>query len=90
MTLSGKIMNASLAGHRRLRAVCLALGLALSAQADEHLDGLKVGSNTYSNVTVTTVSTTDIFFTHARGLGNAKLKDLDDAKLQHLLDKYGR
>jgi thiol-disulfide isomerase/thioredoxin len=46
------------------------------AGADEKLPELKVGINTYSNVTVTTVTATDIYFTHAGGMGNAKLKQL--------------
>jgi len=45
--------------------------------ADEHLVALRVGSETYSNVTVTMVTATDLYFTHSRGFGNAKLKNLD-------------
>jgi thiol-disulfide isomerase/thioredoxin len=44
---------------------------------------LKVRSDTYSNVTVTAVSATDIYFTHSRGMGNAKLKYLDPALQKH-------
>jgi peroxiredoxin len=47
-----------------------------TACAEEKLPELKVGLNTYSNVTVTTVTPTDIYFTHAGGMGNAKLKQL--------------
>ena len=52
---------------------------------DEKFPVLTVGSETYSNVTVTSVSTTDIYFSHSRGLGNAKLKNLspDLQKLFH-------
>jgi len=46
------------------------------ACADEKLPELRVGINTYSNVTVTTITPTDIYFTHAGGMGNAKLKQL--------------
>jgi hypothetical protein len=49
------------------------MAAAWAAQADEKLSELKVGINTYSNVTVTP---TDIYFTHAGGMGNAKLKQL--------------
>jgi cytochrome c biogenesis protein CcmG, thiol:disulfide interchange protein DsbE len=49
--------------------------------ADETLPLLTIKGQTYSNVTVTAVSATDIFFSHAAGMGNAKLKDLDP-KLQ--------
>jgi len=58
----------------------LVAALALSAdfaRGDEKLPALTVGSETYSNVTVTTVTATDIYFSHSRGLGNAKLKSLD-------------
>lgn len=64
-------------------SVCLAAGITFAARADEHLDILKTSSETYSNVTVTTVSATDIFFTHSRGMGNVKLKDLDPALQKH-------
>src|SRR6266567_2840860 len=43
---------------------------------DERLATLQVRGETYTNVTVTAVSATEIFFTHSRGLGNAKLKNL--------------
>src|ERR1041385_2178194 len=53
---------------------------ALSALGDnEHFSTLKVGTETYTNVTVTSSSATEIFFTHSRGLGNAKLKNLEAA-----------
>jgi thiol-disulfide isomerase/thioredoxin len=52
--------------------------VALGARAgqhfvDEHFDVLKAGGDTYSNVTVTTVTATDIYFTYSRGMGNAKI-----------------
>jgi cytochrome c biogenesis protein CcmG/thiol:disulfide interchange protein DsbE len=55
--------------------------VTLSAGADETLPLLTVKGQTYSNVTVTVVTATDVFFKHASGMGNAKLKDLDP-KLQ--------
>ena len=69
-------------GHMIVRIILIALLQAVmgSAQAaEEHLATLRVGSEVYSNVTVTSVSVTDIFFTHSRGVGNAKLKNLDPA-----------
>ncbi|MGA3267129.1 MAG: thioredoxin family protein [Verrucomicrobiota bacterium] len=68
--------------HRRnLRLqTCLALGLLMMAPkvgADEKLPMLKVGNDTYSNVTVTVVTPTDICFTYSGGMANAKLKQLD-------------
>jgi len=61
---------------------CLAV-LALPAFADEKLPALKVGNLVYSNVTITSVSPTDIFFTSDAGMSNAKLKDLDPALQKH-------
>src|SRR5205085_4526697 len=46
---------------------------------DEHLATLKAGAETYTNVTVTSVSATEIYFTHSLGIGNAKLKNLEPA-----------
>jgi hypothetical protein len=62
--------------------LCLA-GLTLPVLADERLPLLKVGSQTYSNVTVTTVTATDIYFISSQGMGNAKLKNLDPALQKH-------
>lgn len=42
-----------------------------------------MGSITYSNVTVTSVSATDVFFTYNHGMGNAKLKNLEPAWQKH-------
>jgi len=66
--------------------VTLVLGTAgLALANDEKFAVLTVGSETYSNVTVTSVSATDIYFSHSRGIGNAKLKNLspDLQKLFH-------
>ncbi|HWD90995.1 MAG TPA: TlpA disulfide reductase family protein [Verrucomicrobiae bacterium] len=64
----------------------LCAGILLSvwaANADEKLPVLKSGDNVYSNVTVTTVTATDIYFTYSGGLGNAKLKNLDPELQKH-------
>ena len=53
------------------------------ARADENLPVLKVGVNTYSNVTITTVTPTDIYFTYPGGMGNAKLKRLSPELQKH-------
>ncbi|MGD0349330.1 MAG: thioredoxin family protein [Verrucomicrobiota bacterium] len=66
--------------------IIIALGLmaaAWVARADEKLPVLKVGSDVYSNVTVTTVTTTDIYFVYAGGMGNAKLKNLGPDLQKH-------
>lgn len=55
----------------------------LAAFADEKLSVLKVGSETYSNVTVIKVSPTDVYFVSDKGLANAKLKDLSLAMQKH-------
>lgn len=56
----------------------LFLTSSLSA-APIHMDSLKVGSKTYSNVTVIGSNTTDLYFTHAQGIANVKLRLLDSA-----------
>ncbi len=67
-------------------AVLIVLGLMLAttrARADEQLPVLQVGGEVYSNVTITSVTPTDIYFTHANGMGSAKLRDLDPALQKH-------
>ncbi len=55
----------------------------LAARADEQLPMLAVGGQTYTNVTVTRVSATDIFFTYPGGMGNAKIKNLSPELQEH-------
>jgi len=50
---------------------------------DEQFPTLKVGTQVYTNVKVTSVTATDIYFSHSRGMGNAKLKDLDAQMQKH-------
>lgn len=58
-------------------ALCFALlCFALVASAEEKIPWMRAGVDFYTNVTVQSVSATDVFFTHSRGVGNAKLKDL--------------
>jgi thiol-disulfide isomerase/thioredoxin len=45
--------------------------------AEEKLATLKVGPRTYTNVIVTAQSATDLYFMHAGGVANVKLKELD-------------
>lgn len=55
-----------------------------AVQADEEkLRLLKVGAETYTGVTVTSVTSTDIYFSHSKGLGSAKLRDLEPAMQAH-------
>jgi thiol-disulfide isomerase/thioredoxin len=83
-------MKIVLFAHGHLWALVIALAIILPARADEHLDVLTVGIDTYTNVTVTSVSATDIFFTHSRGMGNAKLKNLDPALQIHFGYNVGK
>ena len=52
------------------------VGISSAAFASEELPYLKVGLNHYTNVVITSVTATDIFFTHSRGMGNARLSTL--------------
>ena len=66
--------------------LCLVLVWAVTRSvwgADEKLPVLQAGGEVYSNVTVTTVSATDVFFTYDQGMGNVKLKDLSPALQKH-------
>jgi protein disulfide-isomerase len=65
-----------------LSALILTAVLA-AAGADEKFPVLKAGGVVYSNVTVTSVSATDIFFTHSGGMANAKLKNLSPDLQKH-------
>ena len=67
------------AGWRRasLALVFALVTLSPAIHAEVHFDTLKVGDELYSNVTVTSSSATDIYFSHSRGIGNAKLKSLE-------------
>jgi cytochrome c biogenesis protein CcmG, thiol:disulfide interchange protein DsbE len=42
-------------------------------------DWIKVGSKVYSNVTIVGANTTDLYFTHSKGISNVKLKYLDES-----------
>jgi len=55
----------------------LLLATSFAATAADTLPLLKAGDEFYTNVTVTTVTATDIYFSHSQGMGNAKLKSLE-------------
>jgi thioredoxin-related protein len=57
--------------------------LVFTARAGEKIPVLQAGTNTYSNVTVTSVSATDVFFTHASGMANVKIKTLSPEWQKH-------
>ena len=50
--------------------------LAVAADKDETFEVLQIGTQTYSNVTITTKSKTSVFFTHSGGMANVKTSDL--------------
>ena len=63
-----------------LRAFILSgvLLLALCVRAEPiKLDRLKAGSQIYSNITVLGYNTTDLYFTHSKGIANVKLRSLE-------------
>ncbi len=64
-------------------AILPLLALTFLARADEKLPMLKAGSQVYSNVTVTSVSATDVYFLYDKGAANVKLKDLDADSQKH-------
>src|SRR4051794_8778884 len=52
--------------------------LALCAQADPiRLDQLKAGAQVYTNISVLGYNTTDLYFTHSKGIANVKLRNLE-------------
>jgi len=63
--------------------VCSLIAAVWAARADEKLPVLKAGSEVFSNVTVTTVTATDIYFTYSGGMANVKLSKLDPALQEH-------
>jgi thiol-disulfide isomerase/thioredoxin len=67
--------------------IIIALGLlgAVSVRADEKLPVLQTGNDVYSNVTVLTVTATDVYFTYnnGKGMANAKLRSLSPELQKH-------
>jgi cytochrome c biogenesis protein CcmG, thiol:disulfide interchange protein DsbE len=66
---------------RSLAALTMLTTLAVGAADQFPL--LHAGDYSYTNVTVTSVTPTDLYFSHAGGMGNVKLKDLDAALQEH-------
>jgi len=75
------------AGMNLHLTIITTLGLlgAVPVWADEQLPVLQTGTDTYSNVTVLSVSATDVYFTYnnGKGMANAKLKSLNPELQQH-------
>jgi thiol-disulfide isomerase/thioredoxin len=69
-----------------LCALCLIAGLSLTAQASlPTFQRLDVGSTTYTNVSVLSYNSTDVYFRHAQGVANVKIKYLKP-DIQKLLE----
>lgn len=71
-----------------LRGKILVVPLILTAliglaRADEQLPVLQAGSEVYSNVTITTVNATDVYFIYAGGMANVKIKNLSPELQKH-------
>lgn len=62
--------------QKTLLAALLAGLASFSSGAEEKLPYLKVGVDHYTNVIVTSITDTDIYFKHDGGMGNARLKKL--------------
>lgn len=63
---------------RRFILLCTLTACCLGAVAEQiKLDSMKVGSKNYKKVSVLGFNATDVYFTHSKGISNAKLKYLD-------------
>lgn len=67
----------------KLLAVFMPFTVALFANADETFRTLQANGNIYTNVTVTAVTATDIYFSYDGGMGNAKIKNLSPELQKH-------
>ena len=64
---------------RLLLIICVLTAPAFIRAEDEQFPVLRAGSEVYTNVTVTSITATHIYFMHSGGIGDAKLRDLDPA-----------
>jgi cytochrome c biogenesis protein CcmG, thiol:disulfide interchange protein DsbE len=88
--LSGLVRRLRISHMKGVFLRCFLVGLLLLVvpevrAAPLKLDQLRVGPRTYTNVTVLGASATDLYFTHADGIANVKLKDVN-ADLQKRFD----
>jgi cytochrome c biogenesis protein CcmG/thiol:disulfide interchange protein DsbE len=63
-------------GFAWLAALVLISASILTAAEEVKLNSIKVGSRTYRRVTILGVSETDLYFRHASGISNVKLRNL--------------
>jgi cytochrome c biogenesis protein CcmG, thiol:disulfide interchange protein DsbE len=61
----------------------LSILTAAAAPAADRFPVLHAGDESFTNVVVTSVTPTDLYFSHAAGMGNVKLKNLDPALQKH-------
>jgi len=61
----------------------LVAALTFTVRAGEKFPVLHAGTDTYTNVTVTKVTATDVFFTCTSGMANVKVKDLSPELQKH-------
>jgi protein disulfide-isomerase len=66
-----------------LAMAALATLVSIQANADERLAVLQAGVQTYTNVTITEVTATDVFFTYPGGMSNVKMKQLSPELQKH-------
>ena len=62
-----------------LRLPVLVTLITCSVAAETRLPVLHAGDESFTNVVVYSVTATDLYFRHAAGMGNVKLKTLDAA-----------
>src|SRR5688572_4309066 len=70
---------------QRIAFVLLLAPLTAFAATEQTLNVLKIGAETYQNVTIMTKAKDYIFITHSTGMSNIKVSDLS----QDLRDKLG-
>jgi thiol-disulfide isomerase/thioredoxin len=69
--------------HFKLLAVLMPFAVASFAGADETFHTFQANGNTYTNVTITVVTATAIYFSYDGGMGNAKIKNLSPELQKH-------
>jgi len=70
----------------RFLTVCMCAGFVLCSIAGPiKLDTMRVAKRTYTNVTITSFSASDVYFSHSQGVANAKLRNVEPS-VQKLLD----
>jgi cytochrome c biogenesis protein CcmG/thiol:disulfide interchange protein DsbE len=76
-TLASSLNSGHSLGMRPIYLLLLSfVGIASTGYANDEVPYLKVGLSHYTNVVITSKTSTDIFFTHSRGMGNARLSQL--------------